>query len=104
MYSYEKKNGAIGRNCGDEQAKVKYFREIRTTRNMAKKKMNEDAFFFDFHSRIMRWTGQAGPLLNEPLSRSRKFGELSELSEPECNLRASESSLGYIFLRLSLFL
>jgi len=66
--------GAIGRSGEDEQAKVRNSSVLKSEGHeiWPGEKMKMQVAMSDFHSRILRWTGRAGPLLNEPLVSSER--------------------------------
>ena len=67
--------GAIGRSGEDEQAELRNSSVLKSERLKIGpgEKMNSQVAMSDFHSRIQRWTGRAGPLLNEPLVTSERW-------------------------------
>lgn len=66
--------GAIGRSGEDEQAKVRNSSVLKSEGHeiWPGEKMKLQVAMSDFHSRMLRWTGRAGPLLNEPLVSSER--------------------------------
>ena len=67
--------GAIGSSGENEQAKSRNSSVPKSEglKTGPGEKMNLQIAMSDFHSRMQRWTGRAGPLLNEPLVSSERW-------------------------------